>query len=90
MTDSATPATIAATTPASPASPTPPIPRHDGWTPERQRAFLDHLSVSGLVRAAAADVGMSHEAAYKLRHNAEALLVSFCDVRLEVRYSFGA
>jgi hypothetical protein len=47
-----------------------PTPRHDGWTPERQRDFLEHLAISGLVRDAAKAAGMSHEAAYKLRNRA--------------------
>ncbi|MBO9601730.1 MAG: hypothetical protein J7496_04380 [Novosphingobium sp.] len=41
--------------------------RHDGWSAERKIGFLDHLSVRGNVRAACAAVGMSHEAAYRLR-----------------------
>ncbi len=43
-------------------------PRHDGWTPARQRLFLESLATHGLVRRAAAAAGMSHEAAYQLRH----------------------
>jgi hypothetical protein len=38
-----------------------------GWTPERKALFLDHLSHKGNVRAAAARVGLSREAAYKIR-----------------------
>ena len=38
-----------------------------GWTPERKALFLDLLSHKGNVRAAAARVGLSREAAYKLR-----------------------
>lgn len=41
--------------------------RHDGWTPERKALFLDHLASRGNVRAACASVGMSREAAYKMR-----------------------
>ena len=41
--------------------------RHNGWTPARKARFLDHLSWSGNVRAACVAVGLSHEAAYKLR-----------------------
>lgn len=43
-------------------------PRHDGWTPARQRTFLESLATLGLVRRAAKTAGMSHEAAYQLRH----------------------
>ena len=41
--------------------------RHDGWTPARRTQFLDHLAHDGSVRAACARVGMSREAAYRLR-----------------------
>ena len=46
--------------------------RRDGWTPERQRAFIRALSRIGLVSAAAADVGMSRKSAYKLLDRAGA------------------
>jgi len=38
-----------------------------GWTPERKLRFLDHLAQHGNVRAACARVGLSREAAYRLR-----------------------
>lgn len=41
--------------------------RHDGWTADRQRQFLQVLSVTGTVDAAARAVGMSRVSAYKLR-----------------------
>lgn len=41
--------------------------RHDGWTPERRALFLEHLAGRGNVRAACARVGLSREAAYRLR-----------------------
>ncbi len=47
-----------------------PVPRkhrHDGWTPERQRAFIDALADTGSVTRAAAMVNMSSEGAYYLR-----------------------
>lgn len=44
-----------------------PTPRHDGWTPARKAQFLDDLAVHGNVQAACARVGMSREAAYRLR-----------------------
>lgn len=47
--------------------------RHDGWTPERQRTFLETLAVDGMVRRACAAAEMSHEAAYNLRHRAEGM-----------------
>ncbi|MFC0588155.1 hypothetical protein ACFFF7_01880 [Novosphingobium aquiterrae] len=46
--------------------------RSDGWTPQRQRDFLEALAGSGSVAAAARAVGMSREAAYALRRRADA------------------
>lgn len=40
--------------------------RHDGWTAERQEAFLKALAVCGCVTHAARTVGMSRESAYHL------------------------
>ncbi len=45
--------------------------RHDGWTPARQRHFIEVLAACGRVREAAAAVGMSTMAAYKLRNRSE-------------------
>jgi ribosomal protein S18 acetylase RimI-like enzyme len=42
-------------------------PRHDGWTPERQRAFIEALADTGCVAVAARMVNMSKESAYQLR-----------------------
>ena len=50
-----------------------PVPRkyrHDGWTPERQRAFIQVLSKIGMVAAAARAVGMSRKSAYALLERA--------------------
>ena len=47
-----------------------PVPRkfrHDGWTPERQRAFIGKLADTGCVSRAARAVNMSPEGAYWLR-----------------------
>jgi hypothetical protein len=41
--------------------------RHDGWTPERQRAFIEVLSVTGQVAEACRTVGMSRKSAYGLK-----------------------
>lgn len=46
--------------------------RHDGWTAERQAAFLSALAELGLVDAAARAVGMSRKSAYALRTRAGA------------------
>ncbi len=40
---------------------------HNGWTPERQQGFLQHLALHGSVAAAAAHVGLSRQSAYWLR-----------------------
>jgi len=53
-----------------------PVPRrynrHDGWTPERQRGFIEALADTGSVAAAALAVNMTPEGAYMLRRHAEA------------------
>src|SRR5437868_15119514 len=41
--------------------------RRDGWTVERQEAFLKALAACGCVRDACQAVGMSHVSAYHLR-----------------------
>lgn len=41
--------------------------RHDGWTAERQRAFIAMLAQTGVVAAAARAVGMGVTSAYNLR-----------------------
>jgi len=41
--------------------------RHDGWTPARRRQFIEGLAAGRDVRRACAGVGLSREAAYKLR-----------------------
>jgi hypothetical protein len=41
-------------------------PRHDGWTAERQEAFLKALARCGCVTHAAASVGMSRQSAHNL------------------------
>lgn len=42
-------------------------PRHDGWTPDRQRHFILLLRAMGVVAAAAKAVGCTAQSAYKLR-----------------------
>ena len=46
--------------------------RADGWTPERQRGFLEALATCGSVAGAARSVGMTREGAYALRRRADA------------------
>jgi len=40
--------------------------RHDGWTRERQRGFIEALARIGIVAWAAEAVGMSRKSAYEL------------------------
>lgn len=53
--------------PLPPFDPVPRKPRHDGWTPVRQRAFIEALADTGSVTRAAAGVNMTPESAYHLR-----------------------
>ena len=60
--------------------PTPPIDfdtvpvrdRHDGWTPERQHAFVAALAESGCVTEACKAVGVTSQSAYRLRRHFDA------------------
>lgn len=47
--------------------PVPIAARHDGWTPERQRAFIAALASHGGVSAAARAAGMTPQTANRLR-----------------------
>ena len=51
-----------------------PVPRrnnrHDGWTPERKRAFIEALADSGSVTRAARQVNMAQANCYTLRRAA--------------------
>ncbi len=52
-----------------------PVPlryRHDGWTPAKQRAFIEALADTLCPAAAAAGVGMSERSAFELRRRAGA------------------
>jgi hypothetical protein len=46
--------------------------RHDGWTPARQREFLEILADTGNVTRAAVSVGMTAQSAWRLRRRADA------------------
>jgi hypothetical protein len=50
-----------------------PRPRLDGWTPNRQVAFIQALAESGCVVDACRAVGMSERSAYALRARADAI-----------------
>jgi hypothetical protein len=41
--------------------------RHDGWTPDKQRAFLERFAECGVITEACQAAGMSARAAYNLR-----------------------
>lgn len=47
-------------------------PRHDGWTEEKQRRFIETLADTGVVGLAAKQVGLTRESAYKLRRSPHA------------------
>ncbi len=51
-----------------------PLPRDHPrrWTPERQRLFIETLSITGCVKTAADTAGMSRESAYHLRRRTDA------------------
>ena len=52
-----------------------PVPlraRHDGWTPQRQRCFIEALASTGCVTEAARAAQMSLDAAYTLRRRPDA------------------
>jgi hypothetical protein len=55
-----------------PFDPVPVATRHDGWSAEKQRAFVDALAACGCVKAAADHVGMTAKSAYRLRNRPEA------------------
>ena len=54
---------------AAPSAPAPPAQpeRHDGWTRDKQVRFLQALAATHNVSAAAREVGLSRQSAYKLR-----------------------
>jgi len=55
-------------------NPRPTRTRHDGWTAERQLAFLGALSLTRNVTRSAAAAGMSRESAYRLRERHDGAL----------------
>jgi hypothetical protein len=57
--------------------------RCDGWTAERQLRFLETLSETRSVRAAAAGVGLSRESAYRLRNRGDGLFALLWDCALQ-------
>jgi hypothetical protein len=71
MTRRAKPQTTRLPVPAGELPPFTPVPRqcnrHDGWTPQRQHAFIEALADTGSVAAACKAVDMSTVGAYHLR-----------------------
>jgi hypothetical protein len=68
-----------------------PVPvrrRHDGWTAERQIAFIEKLADCGSISAAARHVGMSRESVRKLRRRPCGRAVrDACDAALDCGYA---
>jgi hypothetical protein len=63
-------------------------PRHDGWTPERQIAFIEKLADTNSVTAACKHVGMSRESVRKLRrHPCGRAFRDAYDAALDVGYA---
>ena len=56
----------------APFTPVAVAPRADGWTPEKQAAFIEALGEMGCVASAARAIGMSRESAYRLRARPDA------------------
>lgn len=67
-----TPVAADARAPVPDFTPVPRQYRHDGWTPERQRAFIAALADTGSVSRAAAMVNMAQASCYTLRRAAGA------------------
>ena len=59
--------------------------RIDGWTPQRRMEFIECLCEKPDVRRACARVGMSRQAAYKLRRRDPVFALAW-DVALQVAY----
>jgi hypothetical protein len=59
--------------PLIPFEPAPVRPRHDGWTVEKQYAFIEALAETGIVEEACRRVGMSRTAADNLRRRPSGL-----------------
>jgi hypothetical protein len=70
-------------------SPTTPTIRHDGWTPARKAQFLEALAGDGNVRAACARVGLSREAAYRLRRRDPLFARAWAAAQVQARESVG-
>ena len=68
--------------------PVPVRPRHDGWTIERQIAFIKKLADCGSISAACKHVGMSRESVRKLRRRScGRAFRDACDAALDYGYA---
>lgn len=69
-------------------TPVPLRPRHDGWTAERQIAFVEKLADCGSITAACKHVGMSRESVRQLRrHPRGRAFRDACDAALDCNYA---
>lgn len=74
--------------PLIPFTPVPVRARHDGWTAERQLAFVEKLADCGSITAACKHVGMSRESVRQLRrHRYGRAFRDACDAALDCTYS---
>jgi len=64
-----------------------PVRSRAGWTPQRQREFVEALADTGIVRAAAARVGMTEQSVNWLRRRADARAF---DLACETAFRIGA
>ena len=71
-----------------PFEPVPVRPRHDGWTTERQLAFVEKLADTNSITAACKHVGMSRESVRRLRrHPLGRAFRDACDAALDCSYA---
>jgi hypothetical protein len=66
-----------------------PATRHDGWTPARKVQFLEALALDGNVSAACARVGLSREAAYRLRRRDALFARAWAAAQAQARENVG-
>ena len=71
--------------PATRSRPSAPTPRHDGWTPDRRRGFLEAIAEGLTVEAACAHVGMSKASVYALRLRDRAFALGWSGATLRAR-----
>jgi len=62
-----------------------PNARHDGWTPERRRNFLECLAAGGTVGLACDRVCLTRQAAYKLRRREPVFALAWDQALLDAR-----